>query len=67
VQSMVKKPSISPWIGRGRHAEAVLRQQGHEKDANWLGEFIRELHVKSAPIRKKEQDRKVAKYQRKNK
>jgi hypothetical protein len=67
VQSMVKKPSISPWIGRGRHAEAVLRQQGHEKDANWLGEFIRELHVKSAPIRKKEQDRKAAKYQRKNK
>jgi hypothetical protein len=45
----------------------VLRQQGHEKDANWLGEFIRELHVKSAPIRKKEQERKAAKYQRKNK
>jgi hypothetical protein len=62
VTSMTKKPSISPWIGRGRHAEAVLRQQGHEKDASWLGDFIRELHTKSAPIRKKEQDRKAAKW-----
>jgi hypothetical protein len=62
VTSMTKKPSISPWIGRGRHAEAVLRHQGHEKDANWLGDFIRELHTKSAPIRKKEQDRKAAKW-----
>jgi hypothetical protein len=62
VTSMTKKPSISPWIARGRHAEAVLRQQGHEKDANWLGDFIRELHTKSAPIRKKEQDRKAAKW-----
>lgn len=61
VQSMAKRPSISPWIGRGRHAEALLRQQGHEKDADWLGEFIRELHAKSAPIRKKETDRMNAK------
>lgn len=65
VKSMWKRPSVIPWIARGRHAEAVLRQQGHEKDAEWLGEFIRELHKNTEPLRRKEKSRKIAKTNKK--
>ncbi|KAH0288089.1 hypothetical protein M436DRAFT_46933 [Aureobasidium namibiae CBS 147.97] len=67
VRNMAKRPSVTPWIARGRHAEAVLRQQGHEKDADWLGEFIRDLHTKAEPLRRKEKSRKVEKFARTNK
>lgn len=67
VRSMWKRPSVIPWIARGRHAEAVLRQQGHEKDANWLGEFIRELHTNTEPLRTKEKSRKVQRFAKTNK
>lgn len=55
VKSMVKEPSVIPWTRRGLHAEAVLRRQGHEEHADWLGEFIRELHKKSKSIRNKQE------------
>jgi len=55
VRSMVKWPSVIPWIRRGLHAEAVLRRQGHEQHADWLKQFIRELHKKPRPISKKEE------------
>lgn len=64
VERMVKKPSITPWIARGRNAEALLRSQGHEKDAEWLNGFLRELYLKSDPIRKKEADRKISRRER---
>jgi len=67
VKNMVNRPSVTPWIARGRHAEAVLRQQGHEKDADWLGEFIRDLHIKAEPLRRKVQSRKAEKLARTNK
>ena len=67
VKNMVNRPSVTPWIARGRHAEAVLRQQGHGKDADWLGEFIRDLHIKAEPLRRKVQSRKAEKLARTNK
>ncbi|KAI4741161.1 hypothetical protein E4T50_08381 [Aureobasidium sp. EXF-12298] len=54
VERMVKKPSITPWIARGRHAEALLRLQGHEKDANWLKEFLQELTDQNKGSRQKD-------------
>lgn len=67
VKAMWKRPSVIPWIARGRHAEAVLRQQGHEKDAEWLGEFIRELHTNTEPLRRKEKSKKVERFAKPNK
>ncbi|KAK6000611.1 hypothetical protein QM012_003336 [Aureobasidium pullulans] len=64
VERMVKKPSIVPWIARGRHAEALLRLQGHEEDANWLKEFLQELYSKSEPIRKTEAERSTSRRER---
>lgn len=61
VRKMVKEPSVIPWTRRGLHAEAVLRRQGHEQDADWLRDFIRGLYKKSEPIRNKEERRRKAK------
>ncbi|KAI5199889.1 hypothetical protein E4T39_06018 [Aureobasidium subglaciale] len=53
VKKMMKRQSLAPWIARGRHAEAVLRQNGHAEDANWLGAFTKELDSNSKAIRMK--------------
>ncbi|KEQ76735.1 hypothetical protein M436DRAFT_37489, partial [Aureobasidium namibiae CBS 147.97] len=55
VTRMVRKPSVIPWTRQGLHAEAVLRQQGHEQHADWLGDFVRVLYKRSKWIRKKEE------------
>ncbi|KEQ58838.1 uncharacterized protein M437DRAFT_58382 [Aureobasidium melanogenum CBS 110374] len=64
VEKMVKKPSITPWIARGRHAEALLRLQGQEKDADWLKQFLQELYTQSEPSRRKEAERKISRRER---
>ncbi|CAD0107778.1 unnamed protein product [Aureobasidium uvarum] len=61
VQRLAKRSSVTPWIGRGKHAEAVLRQQGHDEDANWLKDFLQNLHTRSEPIRKKEDQKREKK------
>ncbi|KAI5271130.1 hypothetical protein E4T47_05552 [Aureobasidium subglaciale] len=60
VQKMLKRQSLVPWIARGRHAEAVLKQSGQAEDANWLGAFTKELDSKSEVIRKKRDERRTA-------
>ncbi|THX27375.1 hypothetical protein D6D10_09474 [Aureobasidium pullulans] len=53
VQKMLKRQSLVPWLARSRHAEALLRQEGHHEDAKFLEEFTQELDTKSEEVREK--------------